>query len=103
MSKKARIKRKMRRHLTALVKSESLTVDEFASAIKDNESAFDQPCAFGLRCGSHAVYCNNLVIPLPRKCRQTWWHRDMSDAERRKERRRDEDCPGFLPNPRGDR
>jgi hypothetical protein len=52
-----------------------------------DESAFDQPCAFGHRVEGHAVYCHNSAWPgSPRKCR-----RNRSDY-------RHEDCPGFVAN-----
>jgi hypothetical protein len=57
----------------------------------DDHQAFDQPCAFGNRCDDHAVYCHNDAWrDGPRKCRRTWY----SGGEVR-----DEDCPGFAPNP----
>jgi hypothetical protein len=63
-------------------------VELFAGA---KDSAFDQPCAFGNRCGGHAVYCHNDDwLYSPRKCRRTWYTRGTT---------RDEDCPGFRPNP----
>jgi len=53
---------------------------------------FDQPCAFGHRVEEHAVYCHNEQwVDAPRKCRRTWYTGG---------KRRDEDCPGFEPNPR---
>ena len=59
--------------------------------VSDEEQAFDQPCAFGNRCGGHAVYCHNEAWPnAPRKCRRSWY----TGGEVR-----DEDCPGFLRNP----
>ncbi len=58
--------------------------------LMDDEQAFDQPCAFGNRCGGHAVYCHNDAWPnAPRKCR-----RSKNDPEWRHE-----DCPGFVANP----
>jgi hypothetical protein len=54
-------------------------------------SAFDQPCKYGNRVDCHAVYCHNTDWPqAPRKCRRTWY----TGGEIR-----DEDCPGFSPNP----
>lgn len=59
--------------------------------LMDDEQAFDQPCAFGNRCGGHAVYCHNEAWPnAPRKCRRTWYTGGVE---------RDEDCPGFVMNP----
>lgn len=53
-----------------------------------DDSAFDQPCAFGHRVDDHAVYCHNEAWPDgPRKCR-----RNRDDY-------RHEDCPGFVANP----
>lgn len=57
----------------------------------EDDSAFDQPCAFGHRVECHAVYCHNDEWEDgPRKCRRTWY----SGGEVR-----DEDCPGFKANP----
>lgn len=61
--------------------------------IDDGEEGggFDQPCAFGNRCGGHAVYCQNTDWKdSPRKCRRTWYTGGKE---------RDEDCPGFVANP----
>ena len=56
-----------------------------------DDCAFDQPCVYGNRVDSHAVYCHNDKWPeAPRKCRRTWYTGGAS---------RDEDCPGFEPNP----
>lgn len=53
----------------------------------DDDCAFDQPCYFGHRVESHAVYCHNDAWPdSPRKCR-----RNRDDY-------RHEDCPGFVAN-----
>ena len=38
-----------------------------------DESAFDQPCAFGHRVEGHAVYCHSAHPDSPRKCRRTWY------------------------------
>jgi hypothetical protein len=55
------------------------------------EFAFDQPCRFGNRVDTHAVYCHNTGWALhPRKCRRTWY----TGGEER-----DEDCEGFEPQP----
>lgn len=55
---------------------------------KDEDCAFDQPCCFGHRVESHAVYCHNEAWPdSPRKCR-----RNRDDFLH-------EDCPGFVRNP----
>lgn len=57
----------------------------------DEDSAFDQPCKYGHRVEDHAVYCHNDAWKeSPRKCRRTWY----TGGEVR-----DEDCPGFEPNP----
>ena len=54
--------------------------------------AFDQPCAYGNRVEDHAVYCHNTEWKdAPRKCHRTWF----TGGEVR-----DEDCPGFKPNPK---
>lgn len=56
-----------------------------------DESAFDQPCKYGNRVGTHAVYChNNEWDAAPRKCHRTWYTAG---------RKRDEDCPGFAARP----
>lgn len=58
---------------------------------EDEECAFDQPCAHGRRVESYAVYCHNENWEeAPRKCRRTWY----TGGEER-----DEDCPGYKPNP----
>ncbi len=57
----------------------------------DDDCAFDQPCKHGHRVDSHAVYCHNEDWPgRPRKCQRTWSTGGNV---------RDEDCPGFAPNP----
>lgn len=59
-------------------------------AISD-DLQFDQPCAYGCRCDTHAVYCHNDDwSEKPRKCRRTWY--TGGDI-------RDEDCEGFKANP----
>lgn len=59
--------------------------------IADEDGGFDQPCAYGNRVESHAVYCHNTRwLYAPRKCRRTWY----THGERR-----DEDCEGYKPNP----
>lgn len=53
--------------------------------------AFDQPCKFGNRVEGHAVYCHNdKWADSPQKCRRTWHTNGKI---------RDENCPGFQPNP----
>lgn len=60
-------------------------------AADDEEQAFDQPCKYGNRVGCHAVYCHNDDwADSPRKCRRTFY----TGGEVK-----DEDCPGFSPNP----
>jgi len=56
----------------------------------EEDSAFDQPCAFGHRVEDHAVYCHSKDGNSPRKCRRTWY----TGGEVK-----DEDCPYFKPNP----
>ena len=57
----------------------------------NDDCAFDQPCKHGHRVEGHAVYCHNDEWPdSPRKCRRTWY----TGGEVK-----DEDCPGFAPNP----
>lgn len=56
-----------------------------------DEGGHDQPCRWGNRCDGHAVYCtNDGWLYSPRKCRRTWY----TGGEVR-----DEDCPGYAPNP----
>lgn len=63
-------------------------VELAADAEGEDDCAFDQPCCFGHRVESHAVYCHNEAWPdSPRKCR-----RNRDDY-------RHEDCPGFVLNP----
>ena len=58
--------------------------------VLEDESAYDQACKYGNRCGGHAVYCNNNVWEdAPRKCRRTWYTGGLT---------RDEDCEGYTPN-----
>jgi len=54
-----------------------------------DESAFDQPCIYGNRVETHAVYCHNENIG--GKCRRTWY----TGGEIK-----DEDCEGYKKNPR---
>ena len=54
-----------------------------------DESAFDQPCKFGNRVESHAVYCHSDNPEAPRKCRRTWY----TGGEIK-----DENCPFYYPN-----
>lgn len=67
-------------------------LDQAVEMVADeDDSAYDQPCAFGHRVEGHAVYCHNEAWPnSPRKCRRTWY----TNGEVR-----DEDCPGFVANP----
>lgn len=59
---------------------------------EEDDCAFDQPCMFGHRVDGHAVYCHNWKwLYSPRKCRRTWYTGGEC---------RDEDCPGYAPNPR---
>ncbi len=59
--------------------------------ITENQG-FNQSCAFGNLCEDHAVYCHNDGwLYSPRKCIRTWHTQGEI---------RDEDCPGFKPNPR---
>ncbi len=51
----------------------------------------NQPCVFGNLVVDHSVYCHNEAWPdAPRKCRRTWYTGGKT---------RDEDCPGYTPNP----
>lgn len=62
-------------------------VEAVAGEDDDADVAFDQPCVFGCRVDTHAVYCHNEGWPnAPRKCR-----RNRTDY-------RHEDCPGYVPN-----
>ena len=64
---------------------------ELVADADDEDCAFDQPCIYGHRVETHAVYChNNDWKDAPRKCRRTWYTGGET---------RDEDCPGFKPNP----
>jgi hypothetical protein len=64
-----------------------MTTDNIVEMVSDDDCAFDQPCYFGHRVGTHAVYCHCDAWPdAPGKCR-----RDRTDY-------RHEDCPGFVPN-----
>lgn len=65
---------------------EDLTTTNVVELIADGDCAFDQPCHFGHRVESHAVYCHNKSWPdSPRKCQRN--RRDFLH----------EDCPGFVP------
>ncbi len=67
----------------------AFNIVEFAA--EPYECAFDQPCKFGHRVEGHAVYCqNDAWVNGPRKCRRTWYTGGET---------KDEDCPGFQPNP----
>ena len=56
----------------------------------DDEIFYDQPCKWGCRINSHAVYCENPNWKdAPRKCRRTWYYGGNT---------KDEDCPGFAQN-----
>lgn len=64
-------------------------VVELAADAEGDESAFDQPCAFGNHVINHAVYCHNEAWPnSPRKCRRQL-SGDFVHA----------DCPGYVANP----
>ena len=65
---------------------------DFGWLLGDPENCkFDQPCKFGYRVEDHSVYCTNETWKdAPRKCHRTWF----SGGEYK-----DEDCPGFEPNP----
>lgn len=66
-------------------------VEIMAAGDDDEDCAFDQPCKYGHRVGGHAVYCHNDGWKEgPRKCRRTWYTGGKE---------RDEDCPGYEPNP----
>lgn len=52
---------------------------------------FNQPCVYGNLCEGYAVYCHNeRWLYSPGKCGRTWYTGGKT---------RDEDCPGFAPNP----
>lgn len=60
------------------------------NTLEEEDTAYGQSCAYGFRCGGHAVYCNNNEWKdAPRKCRRNWY--TGGDI-------RDEDCPGYLRN-----
>lgn len=61
----------------------------------EDECAWDQPCAYGYRVESHAVYCHNEAWPYsPFKCR-----RRSGQSMRGDEAWPHAGCPGFKPNP----
>ena len=71
---------------------ENLTLNELCS----DPSVYDQPCKFGGRCESHAVYCHNFDwADKPMKCRRTWYWGDDAGPEYQ-----DSACPGFVPHPK---
>lgn len=60
----------------------------------EDDCAWDQPCAFGHRVESHAVYCHNdKWLYAPRKCRRRQASSWLGEAWPH------EDCRGFKPNP----
>ena len=62
----------------------------------DDDCAFDQPCAYGHRVESYAVYCHNESwLYAPRKCRRHSGNSGWGD-----EPWPHEECGGYLPNPR---
>lgn len=66
----------------------AFNIVELAADSVGDETAFDQPCAFGSHVKGHAVYCHNEAWPdSPRKCR-----RNRTDYPH-------ETCPGFVRNP----
>ena len=60
--------------------------------LSDEEQAFDQPCKFANRCGSHSVYCHNEKAGY-RKC----YYRYCSQLCHEKNY-----CEGYKPNPQWD-
>ncbi len=67
------------------------TLGEVCFADDEDGGGFNQPCRFGNLAEGHAVYCTNSKwLYGPTKCRRTWY----TGGERR-----DEDCPGYAPNP----
>lgn len=78
---------------TDAIRATRKALDEAVEAVAE-EQAFDQPCKFGNRVDGHAVYCHNDEwLEGPRKCRRSWYTGGVV---------RDEDCPGFAPNDRGE-
>ena len=68
------------------------TTNQIVEMITSDESRFDQLCKFGCLVPGHSVYCHNDGwLYSPRKCHRTWYTGGET---------RDEDCPGFKPNPR---
>ena len=59
-----------------------------AIADPDEEQAFDQPCRYGNRLGSHSVYCHH-PAGIARKCYYRW-----CDQKTHKEN----ECGGYDPN-----
>ena len=72
---------------TDLPPHEKMTTNNIVEMTADEDCAFDQPCYFGYRVDTHAVYCHCDAWPnSPRKCR------------RNRANYRHEDCPGYVPN-----
>lgn len=70
--------------------NENIDIAKVAIGMMEEDCAHDQPCKFGFRCGSHAVYCENHEWEdKPRKCRRTWY----TGGEEK-----DEDCKGYKAN-----
>ena len=67
-----------------------MTINLVEMMADEDESFWDQPCAYGHRVGNHSVYCHNENWKdAPRKCHNTWYTGGKY---------KDEDCPGFKPN-----
>lgn len=68
-----------------------MTINAVELLADPEKCAFDQRCMYGHRVESHAVYCHNdWWDKAPRKCKRTWY----TGGEVK-----DEDCPGYRPNP----
>ena len=69
----------------------TINLVEMMTAGSEDDGGFCQPCKHGHLVVGHAVYCHNQEwADAPRKCRRTWY----TGGEER-----DEDCPGYAPNP----
>jgi len=55
----------------------------------------DQPCLYGERCETHAVYCNNPDSDY-RKCHHSWYYGRVASIL---DKTNDETCEWFKPNP----
>ncbi len=61
-----------------------------------NGVELDQPCLYGERCETHAVYCNNPKSDY-RKCHHSWYYGRAASIL---DKNNDETCKWFAPNPK---